>query len=233
MEARARVPGQPPPVVARRVLVVDDTRLSREALTSFLESEPWVGAVDAAGDTAATMERLQCFQPDVVLLNMATVGSPGIVGAVVGADDAACVIAIGVSGSEDEAIALAEAGVAGYLLREASREDLAMAVQSLARGESLCPPQISAALLRRVASMAAERRSLAAGSHLTAREHQVLRLIDQGLSNRQIGQHLGIEVRTVKNHVHNILEKLHVHRRGEAAARMRAVGPSGAGPPHS
>ena len=218
---------------ARRVLIVDDTRLSREALLSFLEGEPWIAALDAAGDLAATIERLRDFCPDVVLLNMATVGSLGIVGAVVGAEGAARVVAIGVSGSEDEVIALAEAGVAGYLLRGASRADLAMTMQSLARGESLCPPQISAALLRRVASMAAERRSLAAGSHLTAREHQVLRLIDQGLSNRQIGQHLGIEVRTVKNHVHNILEKLHVHRRGEAAARMRAVGPSPAGPPHS
>lgn len=219
--------------IARRVLIVDDTRLSREALLSFLEGEPWIAALDAAGDLAATIERLRDFCPDVVLLNMATVGSLGIVGAVVGAEGAARVVAIGVSGSEDEVIALAEAGVAGYLLRGASRADLAMTMQSLARGESLCPPQISAALLRRVASMAAERRSLAAGSHLTAREHQVLRLIDQGLSNRQIGQHLGIEVRTVKNHVHNILEKLHVHRRGEAAARMRAVGPSPAGPPHS
>ena len=219
--------------IARRVLIVDDTRLSREALLSFLEGEPWIAALDTAGDLAATIERLRDFCPDVVLLNMATVGSLGIVGAVVGAEGAARVVAIGVSGSEDEVIALAEAGVAGYLLRGASRADLAMTMQSLARGESLCPPQISAALLRRVASMAAERRSLAAGSHLTAREHQVLRLIDQGLSNRQIGQHLGIEVRTVKNHVHNILEKLHVHRRGEAAARMRAVGPSPAGPPHS
>ena len=218
---------------ARRVLIVDDTRLSREALLSYLAGEPWIAALDTAGDLAATIERLRDFCPDVVLLNMATVGSLGIVGAVVGAEGAARVVAIGVSGSEDEVIALAEAGVAGYLLRGASRADLAMTMQSLARGESLCPPQISAALLRRVASMAAERRSLAAGSHLTAREHQVLRLIDQGLSNRQIGQHLGIEVRTVKNHVHNILEKLHVHRRGEAAARMRAVGPSPAGPPHS
>ena len=218
------------PVVARRVLVVDDTRLSREGLAGLLEGEPWVAALDAAGNLAATLAQLETFCPDVVLLNMATVGSLEIVGAVVAADGGARVVAIGVSGSEDEAIALAEAGVAGYLLRGASRTDLAMTMQSLARGESLCPPQISTALLRRVASMAAERRSLAAGSHLTAREHQVLRLIDQGLSNRQIGQHLGIEVRTVKNHVHNILEKLHVRRRGEAAARMRAVNPSGDGP---
>jgi len=217
-------------VTGRRVLVVDDIRLSREALTSLLEGEPWIAALDAAGDLAATMERLRKFCPDVVLLNMATLGSLGIVGAVVAADARARVVAIGVSGSEDEAIALAEAGVAGYLLRGASRADLAMTMQSLARGELPCPPQISTALLRRVANMAAERRSLAAGSHLTAREHQVLRLIDQGLSNRQIGQHLGIEVRTVKNHVHNILEKLHVRRRGEAAARMRAGNPSGGGP---
>ena len=221
------------PVVARRVLVVDDTCLSREALTSLLEGEPWIAALEAAGDLAATMERQRQFRPDVVLLNMATVGSLGIVAAVVGADARACVVAIGVSGSEDEVIGLAEAGVAGYLLRGASRTDLAVTMRSLARGESLCPPQISTALLRRVASMAAERRSLAAGSRLTAREHQILRLIDQGLSNKQIGQQLGIEVRTVKNHVHNILEKLHVHRRGEAAARMRAAHSSSTGPSRS
>lgn len=215
--------------VAKRVLLVDDTRLSREGLTSLLDGEPWIAALDTAADLAAAMERLREFRPDVVLLNMATVGSLEIVGAVAGADAGAWVVAIGVSGREDEAIALAEAGVAGYLLREASRTDLAMTMQGLARGESPCPPQITAALLRRVASMAAERRSLAAGSHLTAREHQILRLIDQGLSNRAIGQRLGIEVRTVKNHVHSILEKLQVHRRGEAAARMRAVGLSGAG----
>ena len=218
-------------IIAKRVLVVDDTRLSREGLTSLLKGEPWIAALDTAEDLATTIERLRNFGPDVILLNMATVGSLDIVGAVVGADSHACVVAIGVSGREDEVIALAEAGVAGYLLREGSRTDLVNTIQSVARGEILCPPQITAALLRRVASMAAERRSLAARSHLTAREHQILRLIDQGLSNRQIGQHLGIEVRTVKNHVHNILEKLQVHRRGEAAARMRAVDPSGVGQP--
>ena len=227
MDARTHAAGT---TIARRVLVVDDTRLSREGLTGLLEGAPWIAALDAAADLAATMERLRSFRPDVVLLNMATIGSLEIVGAVAGADARARVVAIGVSGREDEVIALAEAGVAGYLLRDASRTDLAMTMQSLARGESLCPPQVSAALLRRVASLAAERRSPGAGSRLTTREHQILRLIDQGLSNRQIGQHLGIEVRTVKNHVHNILEKLHVHRRGEAAARMRSVGSAAVGP---
>jgi len=200
-------------------------------LATILNGEAWIAALDTAADMATTLTRVREFRPDVIRLNVATVGSLDILSAVVSADPHACTVAIGVSGREDEVIACAEAGVAGYLLREGSRTDLGVTIQSVARGETLCPPQIAATLLRRVASLAAERRSWAAQSHLTARERQILGLIDQGLSNKEIGQRLGIEVRTVKNHVHNILEKLHVHRRGEAAARMRAVQASGIRPP--
>jgi two-component system nitrate/nitrite response regulator NarL len=215
-----------PKITARRVLIVDDTRLSREGMANLLAVETWIAVLETAADVATALARVQEFSPDVILVNLATIGSLDLLGAVVGADPHAYVVAIGVSGGEDEVIACAEAGVAGYLLREGSREDLRVTIQSVIRGESVCPPQIAAALLRRVASMAAERRSWVGRPHLTAREQQILRLIDQGLSNRDIGQRLGIEIRTVKNHVHSILEKLQVRRRGEAAARMRAAGAS-------
>jgi DNA-binding NarL/FixJ family response regulator len=94
------------------------------------------------------------------------------------------------------------------------------------RGEFLCSPGTAATLLRRVAALAAERHTADNGARLTPREQQVVRLIDEGLSNKEIARRLSIEVRTVKNHVHSILEKLQVRRRGEAAARMRAVGAS-------
>jgi two-component system, NarL family, nitrate/nitrite response regulator NarL len=227
------LPSPQPRLIAKRVLLVDDMRLSREGLANLLDGEAWIAALDTAADTATTLQRVREFRPDVILLNLATVGSLEILGAAVSADPHACVIAIGVAGREDEVIACAEAGVAGYLLREGSRTDLGVTVQSATRGETLCPPYIAATLLRRVASLAAERRLSATPSHLTARERQVLGLIDQGLSNREISQRLGIEIRTVKNHVHNILEKLQVHRRGEAAARMRAVEALGVGQPRA
>jgi DNA-binding NarL/FixJ family response regulator len=95
---------------------------------------------------------------------------------------------------------------------------------SVVRDEMACSPRIAAALLRRVASLAVERSPWPSGARLTARELEVLGLIDEGLSNKQIAGRLCIELATVKNHVHNILEKLQVGRRSEAALQVRMHG---------
>jgi len=93
------------------------------------------------------------------------------------------------------------------------------------RGEAVCSPRVAGALLRRIAALATDGRSDRVPAHLTKREREIMGLIDEGLSNKEIAKRLRIEVATVKNHVHNILEKLQVHRRGEAAARVRAALP--------
>ena len=103
----------------------------------------------------------------------------------------------------------------------ASLDELADVLRVAARGEALCSPQMIAALLRRVATLAREN---TATSALTGRELEVMALIDEGLSNKQIARRLSIELPTVKNHVHHILEKLGVQGRYEAAARLRAGG---------
>ena len=115
----------------------------------------------------------------------------------------------------------AEAGAAGYLLRSDPLVELVAVIGSVARGETRCSPRVAAALLRRVATLSHERRHQAEPTRLTAREREVLQLVDDGLSNKQIARRLSIELRTVKNHVHHILEKFQVHRRAEAAARFR------------
>ncbi len=107
------------------------------------------------------------------------------------------------------------------MTREASLEELVEVVESVARGESLLAPRIGALLLRRVAEAAGHKRAPTAAGRLTPRELQVVGLIDEGLSNKQIAARLSIELATVKNHVHSILEKLEVERRAEAAARVR------------
>jgi two-component system nitrate/nitrite response regulator NarL len=211
------------------VVIVDDMRLYGEALAGLLRREDWIESVATAADADEALAHLGVRSPVVVLLNMAMAGSICILGALARAAPRAGVVALGVSETEDEVIACAEAGVAGYLLRRESLDDLKAIVQSVARGETICSPQVAATLLRRVATLAAERQTATGTAQLTAREREVLELIDEGLSNRDIGRRLFIEVRTVKNHVHNILEKLQVHRRGEAAARMRAAdGPDAA-----
>ncbi len=206
-----------------RLLIIDDTRLYREGLTAVLDREEWVATTRATADADGAFHELDVFQPDVVLLNMATAGSAAILDTLVRIAPAVRVVALGVPDNEAEVVACAEAGVAGYLLRCQSLADLVAVVQSVARGETLCTPRTAAALLRRVATLAAERRWPTESARLTAREREILDLIDQGLSNKEVARRLCIEVRTVKNHVHNILDKLNVHRRGEAAALMRAA----------
>ena len=137
------------------------------------------------------------------------------------AHDALKVIVLAIDEQEDCVLPLVEAGAAGYVTHEASLAELFSVVRSAVRGEALCSPRIVASLARRLTQMADQRPVRAELGELTVRERQIARLLDEGLSNKEIAIQLCIEVATVKNHVHNILEKLHVHRRGEAAARLR------------
>jgi two-component system, NarL family, nitrate/nitrite response regulator NarL len=203
-----------------RLLIVDDTRLHLEGLAGVLECQPQIGAVATAPDLDTALQHVTASSQDVVLVSTVMTRSRAVVQVLREAAEVP-VIAFGVTETEDEVVAWAEAGVAGYLFRSESLADLLAVVQSAARGETLCPPRMTATLLRRVTALASER--LTEVGRLTAREQEILQLIDEGLSNKEIARRLFIEVRTVKNHVHNILEKLHVRRRGEAAARMRRL----------
>jgi DNA-binding CsgD family transcriptional regulator len=121
-------------------------------------------------------------------------------------------------------VACAEAGVVGYVGAEGSLDDVTAAIEGAARGEPRCTPQVVAALLRRVAALAGEVRPTRVGlPALTGREHQVVALIEAGLSNKEIARRLHVEVATVKNHVHNILKKLQARSRVEIVARVRQV----------
>jgi DNA-binding NarL/FixJ family response regulator len=203
-----------------RVLVVDDSRLYREAVAGLLRDEPWVGAVETAADGESALLYDVAFPPTVTLLNMATEDSLTWLRAL--SDARARVVVLGVRETEAELVSCAECGSAGYLLRSDSMESLCSVIQAVARDETICSPKTTAVLLRRVAALAAEKRSSHGLGLLTAREAEILGLIEQGLANFEIARKLHIEVRTVKNHVHAILGKLGVERRGQAAARARA-----------
>jgi two-component system nitrate/nitrite response regulator NarL len=202
-----------------RVLVVDDIRLYRDNLIMMLRQEPTIaGAAGASGGDDA-LRQLSGRGFEVVLLNMATTDSLAICRELAAATP---VVALAVSGSDDEVVACAEAGVAGYLLRDQPKDALVKVIATAARGVTSCPPEVAAALMRRMGRRGGESGLPTGTARLTGREREILDLIDQGMSNKEIGQKLFIEVRTVKNHVHNLLEKLSVHRRGEAAALLRS-----------
>jgi two-component system, NarL family, nitrate/nitrite response regulator NarL len=206
------------------VIVVDDVGIYRHALVVALSLEAEVATVQPVADAETALRSLgEEAGPQVVILDMAMTDSSGALSALVRFAPHVPVIAVAVSEADDEVIACAEAGVAGYVHRGDTFPDLLALISRVTKGETLCSLRVAATILRRVATLAADRPRDPAPVHLTAREREVLQLVDEGLSNKQIARRLSIELRTVKNHVHHILEKFQVHRRAEAAARFRAA----------
>jgi two-component system nitrate/nitrite response regulator NarL len=205
------------------VFVVARVRFYRDGIAAALSADPRFEVVGSAGDVREVAALFDVLEPDVVLLDLAVPDAPALVRSLLQSAPSARVVALGVTEVEDDVLPLAEAGVAGYVTRDGSVEDLLATVESVAGGETICSPRITATLLRRVALLARDRRDdePSLERDLTSRERQVVALIDEGLSNKEIAMQLRIELATVKNHVHNILDKLHVHRRGEAAAAVR------------
>lgn len=203
------------------ILVVSDIRLYRDGLAELLSHREAVRVIGTATRPDEALQLACELNPAVVVVDQALPGSLLLSRTLGEVRPDIRVVALGVPESEESVLAFAEAGIAGYVPREGSVQDLVEAVERATRGELQCSPQIAGTLIRRLAWRAAG--GNLAPSPLTAREAEIVRLIDQGLSNKEIAVRLGIEVATVKNHVHNLLEKLRVHRRAEAAARLRVL----------
>jgi DNA-binding NarL/FixJ family response regulator len=206
------------------VFIVAEIRLFREALVETLERRPTIHVVGSAVGSAEALERIRELEPDVVLFDVRTPAATEAIRLLAATAPTLRIVALAVPETEPEIMRCAEAGIAGYVTEEEGLARLVEAIESVARGEALCSPRIAAALLRRVAASASERGRAPAAAVLTARELDVVALIDRGLSNKQIARELSIEVSTVKHHVHNLLEKLGAERRAEAAARLRPEG---------
>jgi two-component system, NarL family, nitrate/nitrite response regulator NarL len=202
-----------------RLFIVADVRLYREGLAHCLATDYDVVGTAAGGGEA--LEAVAGLSPDVVLIDVATPDSLRTIRVLAEVAPRSKVLALAVPETEQHVIRCAEAGMAGYVSRDASVADLVSAIRNVACGETVLSPQMTASLLRRVAVLAAERPPERQRQELTLRELEIVDLIDQGLSNKQIARRLVIEEATVKNHVHNLLGKLGVHRRAEAAAIVR------------
>ena len=210
------------------VYLIIEVRSYREALERTLEASGQ-DVVGVADHPLAAIWEIEVIQPDVTLMGASGPDAPRWVREIREAAPDTSVLAIGVGEAEREILAWAEAGVGGYLGRDASLLELTGAIEAIARGEAPCHPRTAAILLRRLASGSDPAPpTLQCGSHLTRREREIVRLLGEGLSNQQIARRCHIALPTVKNHVHNVLEKLGVHDRAEAVRTVRRIGFLGA-----
>jgi DNA-binding NarL/FixJ family response regulator len=204
-----------------RIIIISDARLYREGLALSLAGVDRVVVVGVADSVASALACIEDKNPDAALLDFAMPDALSLPGAIVAAEIPVKVVAFSVADTEDEICECAEAGIAGYVGRNGSKEDLIAAVENAIRGEVLCPPRVAATLFRRLAAHVHAKKQRPPDAALTSREQDIIALIDRGLSNKEIARQLKISLPTVKNHVHNILEKLQVRRRAAAAALLR------------
>jgi two-component system, NarL family, nitrate/nitrite response regulator NarL len=205
--------------IGLRIAIVSDIRLYRDGLArvlSDLDDVAKVATYDTAEDCVGPAVG---FSPHIILLDMTTSRSSSSLRLFARNLPGASIVAIAVPETEPFVLACVEAGVTGYVPREGSIDDLVTAVRLSARGQALCSPVIAAGLMRRLATLA---RCAGISRNLTTRELEIAEYIALGMSNRDIASRLGIELCTVKNHVHNMLEKLGATRRTEIAGYIRS-----------
>jgi DNA-binding NarL/FixJ family response regulator len=211
-----------------RVLLVDDQALFREALALLLGVRAEIEVVGEAADGAAALERSAALQPDVVLMDLhmpvldgiaATrrlrVEQPGV-----------RVLALTTFDDDEDVFAALRAGAVGYLLKDVTSDRLVEALLAAERGESVLQPSVAARVVARFAGLPddAAPRPQPLVVPLSDRELEVLRLLGDGCSNREIATSLFLAEGTVKNHVTNVLAKLGARDRTQAALRGRALG---------
>jgi DNA-binding NarL/FixJ family response regulator len=205
-----------------RVFIADDNRLLREGLAAMLTEIDDLSVVGMAETGVEAVDQIGRLLPEVALIDIGMPDKDGldVTGALYKDFPTVKVIILGMPDLTDEIMACIEAGAAGYVLKEASFEYLVESIRSVQRGESFCSPRMAASLFSRVAELAGEKIP-ESSVKLTPREVQVIKKIADGLSNKEIATALFIEEQTVKNHIHNILDKLQLHNRLEAVQYAR------------
>jgi DNA-binding NarL/FixJ family response regulator len=220
--ARARL-ARHPGLRNTSILIVDDCTLNRENLAAVLELIG-VRAPATAWDLPSLVEATGRVAPTIVLFNTAIRGSHLLLEAAKDMRRQMQVIALDASEDDEfDIVACVDAEVAGYHMRTDSLDDLLALMAEVVGGEPVRSPRVSAMLLRRISTLAPRKQHAVRELALTTREIQVLRMLELGLPNQDIATQLSISVHTVKNHVHNVLTKLGVSTRVEAAAISRTV----------
>ncbi len=203
-----------------KILLVDDQLLFRKGLRALLEAEDDIEIVSEASNGQEALDKVKAYRPDVVLMDVHMPGCDGIQGTrLIKADHPEVkIVILTISDEDDDLFEAIKAGAEGYLLKNLRPEELTQMLRSVMANEAPVSPAIASKLLGEFRRQPRQDHGQASGPELTAREREVLQLVAEGLSNAEIGLRLCVVEGTVKNHLHNLLEKLHLHNRVQAAA---------------
>ena len=216
--AHALAPSFRSPLSGLNVLVVDDNRVIRDAVAALLLKEEGVQVVATTGLSSETLERIEQGRPDLILLPALGTRTVELTRAITRRFNGIRVVVFGIKELPEAVTEMIEAGAAGYVREDASVDEFREVVRLAARGEARVAPQIASSLFSRLAALASVLRAdeRAKNVKLTPRELEILRLVAEGLTNKEIAARLHVEQQTVKNHMHNILERLSLRRRQQA-----------------
>jgi DNA-binding NarL/FixJ family response regulator len=202
-----------------RVVVVDDHDLFRSGLKTLLE-EQGVNVVGEAPNGQTAIRLASELAPDVIVMDLNMPGMTGVetTRKLAGIAPLTRVVVLTISADDDDVMDAVMAGACGYLLKDSSIQELIVGIRAAAAGESLISPQIAAKVLRQLrAQSSSEDAAETIRAELSDREIEVLKLIANGKDNAQIARELFISPKTVKNHISNILMKLQIENRIQAA----------------
>ena len=200
-----------------KVFILSAVRLHREGLAALLRGCPSIEVL-GAHTIQETQNALRTTAADVALIDALSPSDSDTVGVLRKMCARVRILAIGIRETASEVLACAAAGIDGYVPRDAALGDMVTAIENVVRGELACSPKVAASLYQCVGLSRA-----GSATPLTARELQIADLMNRGCPTKEIAWRLGVQPCTVKNHIRNILHKLHVHRRGQAVAKLRIL----------
>jgi two-component system nitrate/nitrite response regulator NarL len=211
------------------ILLVNEIRLMGNVITAALKDEPDIHVVASVTNIDEALKIVEENAVDVALVStrLPDQGALKLTQAITELAPATKVLALGMTEEKKRVLRYVEAGAAGYVLKDDSLDDMIETIRAAEEGEVFVSPKIASAMMERLSDLAQMfsdiENSVTDDADLTSRELEVLELIGKGLTNQEISERLVIEVGTVKNHVHSILEKLNVSSRGEAAAYLAFI----------
>lgn len=207
-------------MVSMIVLVLSQVLVLQQALVGSFECEAGIEAHGASSHETVEAAVAES-PPDLIVVDASHPSAKPLVALIRARHTKASVVVLTACERDEEFLAWADLGIAGYLGPDTSGQELVATVRRILAGEVVCPPRLTTLLMKGFANRASGRATRASVHALTTREQEIVALLADGMSNKLIARRLGVALPTVKNHVHSILDKLEVQSRGEAAARYR------------